>query len=585
MSPLSISDTIALGELDFDVVIYDEASQIRLEEAIPALYRANQVIVVGDEMQLPPTDFFGGGGEDEEALVFEDEEDGEIVEYDLTADSFLSHVGRSLSSTMLGWHYRSRYEALISFSNTRFYQGRLLTVPDSRAELAGSENLRLALSEGVPDRSEDILKRSISFHLLTDAVYVNRRNTGEARYIAEQVRGLLMKETGLSIGIVAFSEAQQSEIESALDRLGNEDQEFGRRLAEEYEREEDGQFCGLFVKNLENVQGDERDIMLLSICYGPDSNGKMRMNFGPINCSGGEKRLNVIFSRAKRHMAVISTIQSSAITNDYNEGANCLKQFLEYAEAVSAGNRETADRILGRRSAEEHEDGPSAIVASMQQVLEERGYLVTTDVGESSFRCDLALRRRGESDYQLGILLVDASHNERVAVMEQYVLRPALLAAFGWNVLEVLAKEWFHDREGVLLKIDRLVEAPGQDLDEVPEDEVEGEGGDEVDEEVFEDEDEDEDDDGEELEDPFPDEFEEPETPSRSSRYLVYRGEGSEKFWEISREGSVVTVRFGRIGTDGQSRERDLGDADQAQKDMEKSVRAKLAKGYEEGSS
>jgi superfamily I DNA and/or RNA helicase len=324
MSPLSISDTIALGELDFDVVIFDEASQIRLEEAIPALYRADQVVVVGDEMQLPPTTFFGGSGSSEESVSFEDEDDGEVIEYDLTAESFLSHVSRSLASTMLGWHYRSRYEALISFSNTQFYQGKLLTIPDTRCSLAARDELAFALGDGVPDQSEAILARSISFHRLTDAVYANRRNTAEARYIAEQVRGLLARGTGLSIGIVAFSEAQQGEIESALDRLGEEDPEFGRALAEEYEREEDGQFCGLFVKNLENVQGDERDIMLLSICYGPDAKGKMRMNFGPINCSGGEKRLNVIFSRAKRHMAVVTTIRAAAITNDHNDGANCL---------------------------------------------------------------------------------------------------------------------------------------------------------------------------------------------------------------------------------------------------------------------
>src|SRR5690606_30987837 len=132
--------------------------------------------------------------------------------------------------------------------------------------------------------------------------YVNRTNAGEAEYIAHLVRGLLRSGAGHTIGIVAFSEAQQGVIEAALDALAATDPLFRRELDEELEREDDGQLVGLFVKNLENVQGDERDVILLSICYGPDAKGNMRMNFGPINKGGGEKRLNVVFSRAKRHM-------------------------------------------------------------------------------------------------------------------------------------------------------------------------------------------------------------------------------------------------------------------------------------------
>ena len=154
------------------------------------------------------------------------------------------------------------------------------------------------------------------------------------------------RETKLSLGIVAFSEAQQSEIESALGRLAEEDAEFAARLEAEYTREENDQFCGLIVKNLENIQGDERDVIILSICYGPDANGRMLMNFGPINQRGGEKRLNVIFSRARHHMAIVTSIRHHAITNDYNDGANSLKNFLHYAEAVSLGDQATARRVL-----------------------------------------------------------------------------------------------------------------------------------------------------------------------------------------------------------------------------------------------
>jgi superfamily I DNA and/or RNA helicase len=471
MSPLSISDTISLGDVEFDVVVFDEASQIRLEEAVPAIYRAQQVVVVGDEMQLPPTDFFASKSGEDEALVFEDEEETE--EYDLGADSFLNHVGRSLPSTMLGWHYRSHYEALIGFSNSRFYNGSLMTVPDLRGEPGAREAIVVERDAEAPDRTGAILERSISFHFQAGAVYGNRRNRREARYIAEQLRGLLMRETGLSIGIVAFSEAQQGEIEAALNRLGETDEEFRTRLTAEFEREEDGQFCGLFVKNLENVQGDERDIMLLSICYGPDAKGKMRMNFGPINRSGGEKRLNVIFSRAKRHMVIVSSIRSAAITNDYNDGARCLKEFLEYADAVSCGNEAAARRILGLRELrEEGTGGGSALEDALHAALAERGYLVDRQVGQSEFRCDLALRGKGEEHYRLGILLVDAGRTRGVPMIERYVSRPALLEAFGWRVLEVLAKDWHEAPDEVLAKIDRLMAGRNADLEadeEVPE--------------------------------------------------------------------------------------------------------------------
>ena len=197
------------------------------------------------------------------------------------------------------------------------------------------------------DKNVDaLLARSISFHFMQKGLYEDRRNPFEASYIARVVRALLQRQTGLSIGIVAFSEAQQTEIEDALSRLAEEDAEFASQLEAERVREEHEQFCGLIVKNLENVQGDERDVILMSVCYGHDAAGRMLMNFGPINQRGGEKRLNVIFSRAKHHMAIVSSIRHPDITNDYNDGANSLKNFLHYAEAVSKGDEASARRVL-----------------------------------------------------------------------------------------------------------------------------------------------------------------------------------------------------------------------------------------------
>ncbi|MCP3693112.1 MAG: DNA helicase, partial [Planctomycetaceae bacterium] len=377
MSPLSVSDTLPLHPEQFDVVIFDEASQITLEEAVPSIYRAPQVIVVGDEMQLPPTDFFSASRHDEE----EDDsgsKEAEDLPYDLDSNSFLNHSARNLPSTMLGWHYRSRNELLISFSNWAFYQGRLLTVPEEELTIADRPALLAQQAEDGANHVDEVLSRPVSFHFMEHGLYLKRRNRSEAEYIAQLVRGLLKDPRRVSIGIVAFSQAQQDEIETALQRLAQEDADFQEALEAEYEREEDGEFVGLLVKNLENIQGDERDLVIMSVCYGHNDEGKMLMNFGPINKSGGEKRLNVAFSRAKHHMALVSSIRDYEITNDYNQGANCLKNYLRYAAAVSVGNMPVVQNVLKdlarwREIAEpDEEQVPEIVAQQLTQRLQEQ---------------------------------------------------------------------------------------------------------------------------------------------------------------------------------------------------------------------
>ncbi len=456
MSPLSVSDTLPLDTSFFDVVIYDEASQIPLEEAIPALYRATQTIVVGDRQQLPPTDFFS-------SKASTDDEDGEPaveddVGFELDSDSFLTQSAGNLPATLLGWHYRSRSEGLISFSNAAFYEGRLLTIPD-RVTAHGTSRISVGAASDGDVNADRVLDRPVSYHLLDKSPYESRRNKGEAAYIAHLVRSLLRRKTGMSLGVVAFSQAQQDEIESALAALGREDEEFGDLLEAEYVREDDDQFCGLFVKNLENVQGDERDAIIISICYGPDEKGRMIMNFGPINKSGGERRLNVVFSRAKRHMVVVSSIRHTAITNEYNDGANCLRRYLEYAEALSSGERAAADRVLdaccpSRSRAGTNAGGPDAVVKALADGLRARGFEVATGVGASHLRCDLAVRSPGASGYQLGVLVDTAAHYQNADALERYVQRPGVLSSAGWVTTLVLAKDVHEDAQGVLRRLE-----------------------------------------------------------------------------------------------------------------------------------
>lgn len=589
MSPLSVSDTLPLAIDAFDVVIFDEASQILVEEAIPAVYRAQQVIVVGDEMQLPPTNFFSATRSDEDPLL--DTDEAETAIQDLDADSFLTQSARNLPSTMLGWHYRSRYESLISYSNHAFYEARLLTVPDRQLPAATQPELIVKSPADAAANIDALLARPISFLFHPEAVYERRSNTAEAETIAQLVRELLARKTGLSLGVVAFSEAQQGEIESALTRLGAEDATFRNRLEEEYEREENGQFCGLFVKNLENVQGDERDIILLSVCYGYDRSRRMLMNFGPINQRGGEKRLNVIFSRARQHMAVISSIRHFDITNDYNDGANCLRNFLEYSAACSIGDTATARRVLhagnpllqSRAAAASTAD---AVALQLATALRERGLSVERDVGQSSFRLPLAVRRASDPAHTLGILIDDAAPATQLDLLERFLLRPGILAAFGWRVVQVFTKDWHHDPAAVLRQIDDALEGIAPEPIEPTR-----------------------------LADEAPPAIEEPPRPSRAAppsaaknatasapplatpvpatapatpaapRYFTCTEDGTSKFWEVTAHGTTLTVRFGRIGTKGQSQTKTFSTPDAALREQENLIRSKLGKGYIETSS
>ncbi|MEZ0446341.1 AAA domain-containing protein [Cellulomonas sp. ICMP 17802] len=461
MSPSSLSDTLPL-EGSFDVVIFDEASQIPVEEAVPALFRGAQVIVVGDRMQLPPTRYFqAGSGE-----LLEGGDDDAPVGSVLDSDSFLAVGSVRLPSTMLTWHYRSQYEALIQFSNAAFYEGRLTTIPDRTLTHVRARPLELTVGDA-PDPDDvvaavdGLLERSISAMRVLDGVYVQRTNPQEAVWIAHLVRELLARETGQTLGIVAFSEAQQSQIERALDALAREDPEFDRRYDAEVAREEDGQVVGLFVKNLENVQGDERDVILMSVCYAAGPDGRMRMNFGPINNAGGEKRLNVIFSRARRHMVLVSSIDHTAITNVYNDGASTLRGFLHYADAVSNGDAAAADGVLAglrERTGRPAVPPPSPIVEQIADAVRAAGVAVVAGVGQSAFRCDLALRPPGSLVHTVGVLVDQSSRLADLSLDERRITQPTALRSGGWQVLQVLAAEWESDPSAV---VRRLVAAVG----------------------------------------------------------------------------------------------------------------------------
>jgi hypothetical protein len=443
MSPQSVADVLPLEAEAFDVAIFDESSQITLEEGLPTALRARHAIVVGDEMQMPPTDFFSTAGDIEQDDA-EDSTAAAILELDV--DSLLDQAARKLPAVMLGWHYRSRHEALISYGNAAFYGRGLLTIPSPDSRAVVREPITVRSTDDAQSNVEAIFDRPISFHRCEHSVYSARRNLAEAEYVSRLVKELLGR--GLSLGVVAFSIEQQSAIEDALDALAAADAEFARNLDEEYVREEDGQFVGLFVKNLENVQGDERDVIIMSVCYGPDRDGRVRMNFGPINQRGGERRLNVIMSRSRVHMAVVSSIRGSAITNLHNAGAAHLAGFLDYAERMSIGDTKSASRILdslSRTSTTTRASRTSPTVLAIARALSDVGCVIEHDVGDSAFRVDLAVRLPELPDRTLGLLIDHQPAGAPTELFDRVWSRPALLRRVGWRVLTVSLREWHDD--------------------------------------------------------------------------------------------------------------------------------------------
>jgi predicted DNA-binding WGR domain protein len=568
MSPLSVSDSLPLDHNQFDVVIFDEASQITLEEGIPAVFRSPQAIIVGDDKQMPPTNFFTAKAEDPDDLeLTADEDDDEALSAD--ADSLLVQGSRKLPSAMLKWHYRSRYETLISYSNHAFYGADLLTIPDKTIHQDEKKTIEVTKPGQAAEFSGALYDRSISFHHLTQSVYEKRSNQDEADYIAKIVCELLKKRVKESIGIVAFSQEQQQTIEDALSSLAQSDKEFEQLLEEAYIRTEDDQFVGLIVKNLENIQGDERDIIILSVCYGFDSRKKMLMNFGPVNRKGGEKRLNVIFSRAKKHMAVISSIKYHHITNEYNEGANYFRRFLQYAENVSAGNMGAARQILNslviNKAERSSEIVDSVVLKEMSARLGEKGYETCLQVGQSNFKCSLAVKKRKEDEnYSLGILLDDDFHYANTDVMEQYFQRPAILKSFGWNIIQVFAKDWLQDSEKVMSQIMKRLADP-----EIKEEEAKPSSSPSIEERPL------------AVAEEVPSSKENITGVGEVEFETLYSGEGSSKnFWEIAVRLNKMVIRFGRLGSKGQTLLKTFENNAKANAEKEKLIREKVSKGY-----
>lgn len=412
MSPLSVAQYLEASHATFDVVIFDEASQIPVWDAIGAIARGRQLIVVGDPKQLPPTTFFSTSGEDDEdELTPESYQDLESV-----LDELMSHQVRH---KRLQWHYRSRHESLITFSNRHYYDNDLLTFPSPVSAQGG-----------------------VHFRYLPDARYdkgKSRTNPGEAAaLVAELVRRLRANDgPPRSFGVVTFSQAQQQLVENLLDaqrRLHPEiEVHFGDTPPVEGEP--------VFVKNLENVQGDERDVILFSIGYGPDEAGKISMNFGPLNRDGGERRLNVAITRAKHEVLVISGLRGDQIdlTRTRARGVRDLKHFLDYAER---GPQALASAVTASATTEADSEFERMVADRIRQA----GYEVHHQVGCSGYRLDLAVvDPAAPGRYLLGIECDGATYHRAATARDRDKLRQLILQNLGWKLHRIWSTDWWHD--------------------------------------------------------------------------------------------------------------------------------------------
>lgn len=425
MSPLSVAQYLDAEQTDFDIVVFDEASQIPVWDAVGAIARGKQVIVVGDPKQLPPSNFFGrADGND----GFYDESQTEDLE------SILDEcLGSGLKVYNLLWHYRSRKEGLITFSNYHYYNNELHTFPSPH-----SENVGVSLVP-VPNGFYDKGK--------------SRTNLAEAEAIkADVIRRLTdPNQCEMSIGIVTFSQAQQTLILDKLDEARREHPEIEKYFGEEINQP-------VFVKNLENVQGDERDIIFFSICYAPDQAGKLSMNFGPLNREGGERRLNVAVTRAKHEVMIFATLRSEQIdlSRTRATGAAHLKSYLEYAERGPAS--------LAANIASAHiEDYDSIFEKEVAEFLRSKGYTVHTQIGCSGYRVDLAIvHPDSPGHYALGIECDGATYHRAATARDRDQLRQAVLEGLGWRIYRIWSTDWWRNsvnaKEDLIAEVEAAVE-------------------------------------------------------------------------------------------------------------------------------
>lgn len=410
MSPLSVSLFLEGDTYQFDTVIFDEASQVCTENAIGAIFRGKQVIIAGDSKQLPPTNFFAASTSDIEYDV-----DDEVEDDSNAYESILDEANLLPEKTLL-WHYRSKHEHLIAFSNSKIYKNNLITFPSNK---------------------ENTKDYGVEYIFVKDGFYDRGGRTGnipEAKKIAELVFDHFRNQPKRSLGVIAFGEVQQQAIDTEIRLLRYKNQQFELFFNEESNEP-------FFIKNLENVQGDERDTIIFSIGYAKDKNGKMSMIFGPLSKSGGERRLNVAITRAKFNIKLVGSIMPADIELERisSDGPKLLRGYIDFALNGINSMIKTTDRS-------EFVWHDSSFEEAIYNFLDSKGFKVAKQVGCSDYRIDLAVKHPTlKGIYVLGIECDGTSYQSARTARERDRLRQEVLKNMGWKIYHVWSTDWIKD--------------------------------------------------------------------------------------------------------------------------------------------
>jgi len=426
MSPMSIATYLPPGSLTFDIVIFDEASQVKPVDAFGAILRAQQAVVVGDSKQLPPTSFFDTMFADD-APGYDEDADAEIPMRAGDVESVLALFNsKGAPERMLRWHYRSRHDSLIAVSNREFYESKLVTFPS-------------------PDNERKEL--GLRLHHLPGTFYDrggSRANKGEAQKVAKAVMEHARHRPEWTLGVAAFSQAQAEAVQNQLEILRRQDPSC-EAFFSGHENEP------FFIKNLENVQGDERDVIYISVGYGRDTTGKLTMNFGPLNRDGGERRLNVLITRARRRCEVFTNIQADDIdlSRTNARGVVALKRYLRFADT---GEMEMVE-VSGRPPDSPFEE-------AVADALRGHGYTIHHQVGSAGYFVDLAVvDPEAPGRYLLGIECDGATYHRAQAARDRDRIRQSVLEGLGWQLHRIWSTDWFRNPERELKKVIEAIHA------------------------------------------------------------------------------------------------------------------------------
>ena len=446
LSPESVSTIFPLKKEMFDIILFDEASQVFIENTLPTIYRGKAIVVAGDSKQLRPTATFvkrymGNDSDDELDLA---------TQAALEVESLLDLATSRFTSTNLTYHYRSKNEELIDFSNYAYYDGKLQIAPN--------------ISKNVGNKPIERIK--------VNGKWLGRRNEAEADAVVALLKKLIKnKKNKSSIGIITFNTEQENAIEDAIDEECQKDSAFRDAFIREQNRKENNEDTSIFIKNLENVQGDERDIIIFSIGYARNEYGKVVAHFGPLSVEGGENRLNVAITRAKEKIYVITSIEPEelVVEGTKNAGPKIFKSYLKYVRAVSNKKNKETQFILDSFKPSLPQTQTDEVVNQLEYEIKEAlvklGYSVETNLGNTDYKLSLAVYDKTKDRYLLGIECDYAAFKSSDSILERDVYRNKFLESRGWSIMRVWSRDWWMNKEKVINSIVKAINANKKKLE------------------------------------------------------------------------------------------------------------------------